>query len=131
MRVAETSHCSPLSHAAACQAVVPSPPVLLAHPTGSGKSSVRDVCSIMCAGFSLTIVPLLLLGTDQEEKLTLKAKRTEGTIMSVHLDKICLAADQEQLIMKLKLLPNDCSATVVLFMSPQAMLNLEQQGRQT
>jgi superfamily II DNA helicase RecQ len=92
-------------------------PVLLAHPTGGGKSSARDVCSVMCAGFSLTIVPLLWLGADQEEKQTLEAKHTEGAIMSVHLDEICLAADQEQLIMKLKLLPNESSTTVVLKMT--------------
>jgi superfamily II DNA helicase RecQ len=77
----------------------------------------------MCAGFSLTIVPPLSLGADQEEKLTLRAEHAEGTITSVHLDKIRSVADQELLISKLKLLPNKSSATVVLFSSPQAMLD--------
>jgi superfamily II DNA helicase RecQ len=77
----------------------------------------------MCAGFSLTIVPLLSLGADQEEKLTLRAKHAEGTITSVHLDEIRSAGDQELLISKLKLLPNESSTTVILFSSPQAMLN--------
>ena len=97
-------------------------PVLLVRPTGGGKSSVRDICSVMCAGFSLTIVPLLSLGADQEEKLTLRAEHAERSIMSVHLDEIWSAADQELLILKLKLLPNESSATVVLFSLPQATL---------
>jgi superfamily II DNA helicase RecQ len=98
-------------------------PVLLVRPTGGGKSSVRDIYSVMYAGFSLTIVPLLSLGADQEEKLTLRAKHAEGTIMSVHLDEIRSVGDQELLISKLKLLPNESSTTVILFSSPQAILN--------
>ena len=60
-------------------------PVLLVRPTGGGKSAVRDVSSILSGGFSLTITPLLSLGADQEEKITLRAKHTGGTVVAVHL----------------------------------------------
>ncbi len=43
--------------------------VLLVRPTGGGKSSVRDVYSVMCAGVSHTITPLLSLGADQTQKI--------------------------------------------------------------
>jgi hypothetical protein len=42
---------------------------------------VQDIRSVTCAGFSLTILPLLSLGADQEEKLMLGAKHAEGTII--------------------------------------------------
>ena len=53
-------------------------PILLVRPTGGGKSSVRDVYSLMKAGISLTISPLLSFGANQEEKLKLKAKQAFG-----------------------------------------------------
>jgi hypothetical protein len=98
-------------------------PVLLVRPTGGGKSSVRDVYSIMDGGFSLTITPLLSLGADQEEKLTSRAKQTTGRVVSVHLDEIRALSDQQELINELKLIPPDGHTTVVLFSSPQALLN--------
>ena len=80
-------------------------PVLLVRPTGGGKSSVRDVYSIMNGGFSLTITPLLSLGADQESKITLKARQTTGNIISVHLDEIRSSADQNTLVTMLKAIP--------------------------
>jgi superfamily II DNA helicase RecQ len=98
-------------------------PVLLVRPTGGGKSSVRDVYSIMNGGFSLTITPLLSLGADQEEKITLKAQQSAGTVLSLHLDEIRSLADQQQLVDNLKLLTKQSNTSVLLFSSPQAILN--------
>jgi superfamily II DNA helicase RecQ len=77
----------------------------------------------MDGGFSLTITPLLSLGADQEEKLTSRAKQTTGRVVSVHLDEIRALSDQQELINELKLIPPDGHTTVVLFSSPQALLN--------
>jgi superfamily II DNA helicase RecQ len=82
-------------------------PVLLVRPTGGGKSSVRDVYSVINGEFSLTITPLLSLGADQEEKITQRAKQTHGTVISVHLDEIRSLHDQQQLILELKALSAD------------------------
>ena len=98
-------------------------PVLLVRPTGGGKSAVRDVYSVLSGGFSLTITALLSLGADQEEKLSLRAKHTAGTVVAVHLDEVRSLADQQTLVNRLKLLPEDGHTTVVLFLSPQAILN--------
>ena len=98
-------------------------PVLLVRPTGGGKSAVRDVYSVMNGGFSLTITPLLSLGADQEEKITLKAKHTTGRVLSVHLDEVRSLAVQQEVIKELKAIPHDGHTTVVLFSSPQAILN--------
>jgi hypothetical protein len=98
-------------------------PVLLVRPTGGGKSAVRDVSSILSGGFSLTITPLLSLGADQEEKITLRAKDTGGTVVAVHFDEVRSVADQQSLITSLKLIPVDGHTTVIMFSSPQAILN--------
>ena len=97
--------------------------VLLVRPTGGGKSAVRDVYSVLEGGFTLTITPLLLLGADQEEKITLKAKQTTGRIVSVHLDEIRSLVVQQEVIDKFKAIPLDGHTTVVIFSSPQAILN--------
>jgi hypothetical protein len=47
----------------------PGASILLIRPTGSGKVSVHDVYSIMCAGVSFVITPLLSLGADQAENI--------------------------------------------------------------
>ena len=54
-------------------------PFLFVHPTGGGKSLVRDVHSVMFRGASLTIVPTLALGSDQKQKVYSKANQTFGT----------------------------------------------------
>ena len=113
---------SPLLHADTEQRHC-SRPVLLVRPTEGGKSSVRDVFSVMNGGFSLTITPLLSLGADQEEKITLKAKQTSGTVLSVHLDEIWSLADQQQLIKHLQSISQDFNTAVVSFSSPQAILS--------
>ena len=62
-------------------------PILLVRPTGGVKSSVHDVYSLMNAGVSLTISPLLLLGADQEEKLKVKANQDFRLLSPIHIDK--------------------------------------------
>ncbi len=52
----------------------------------------------MRGDFSLTITPLLSLGADQEEKLSLRAKDTAGTIVSLHFDEVHSLADQHTLV---------------------------------
>ena len=52
--------------------------VLLIHPTGGGKSLVRDVYSVLFRGVTLTIVPILSLGSDQKVKLKKKAQQSHG-----------------------------------------------------
>jgi hypothetical protein len=71
----------------------------------------------------LTITPLLSLGADQEEKLSLRAKHTAGTVFAVHLDEVQLLLDQQVLINNLKIIPQDGHTTILLFSSPQAILN--------
>ena len=47
--------------------------VLFVHPTGGGKSLVRDVHSVLFRGVSLTVVPMLSLGVDLSMKVREKA----------------------------------------------------------
>jgi superfamily II DNA helicase RecQ len=69
--------------------------VLLVRPTGGGKSSVRDVYFVMCAGVSLTITPLLSLGTDQTQKMRQNTSANGGPVHAYHLDELrCPQAQQ-------------------------------------
>ena len=43
--------------------------LIFVHPTGGGKSLVRDVHSVLFRGVSLTIVPVLSLGADLSIKV--------------------------------------------------------------
>ena len=57
-------------------------PVLPVRPTGGGKVSVEDVYTVINGGVSLSITPLLLLATDQDEQITLKANQEAGVLLS-------------------------------------------------
>jgi hypothetical protein len=61
--------------------------VLLVRPTGGGKSSVWDVYSVMCAGVSLTITPLLSLGVDQTQEIQQNTSTNGGPVHAYHLDE--------------------------------------------
>ena len=111
-----------LSMVVPCSGISPAP-VLLVRPTGGGKSSVRDVYSVMNGSISLTITPLLALGADQDEKISLKAKQTSGTVASVHLDEIRRKSDQQELVCLIQALPDKSHTTLFIFSSPQAILN--------
>jgi superfamily II DNA helicase RecQ len=65
--------------------------ILLTRLTGSGKSSVDDIYSIMCAGVSLVITPLLSLGADQAEKIWRNASLDGGPVHAYHLAGGCVA----------------------------------------
>jgi superfamily II DNA helicase RecQ len=97
-------------------------PVLLVRPTGGGKSSVRDVYSLMNCGVSLTISPLLSLGADQEEKLKLKANQAFGAVCPIHIDEFRSVLEQKKIVERIKLLVKEGHTTVYLFSSPQAIV---------
>jgi superfamily II DNA helicase RecQ len=97
-------------------------PLLLVRPTGGGKSMVRDVFSVLNAGVSLTITPLLSLGADQEEKVNSKSNTMFGAIAAIHLDEI-RAKHEQALIIKTILAQSSMSnTTTFLFSSPQAIV---------
>jgi superfamily II DNA helicase RecQ len=100
-------------------------PILLVRPTGGGKSSVRDVYSLMNAGVSLTISPLLSLGADQEEKLKLKAKQQFGHVCPVHIDEFRSIPEQKKMVSRIKTLLKDGDTSVFIFSSPQAIVKNE------
>ena len=100
-------------------------PILLVRPTGGGKSSVRDVYSLMKAGVSLTISPLLSLGADQEEKLKLKAKQAFGPVCPIHIDEFRSIPEQKKIVSRIKDLLKDGDTTVFIFSSPQAIVKNE------
>jgi superfamily II DNA helicase RecQ len=97
--------------------------VLLVRPTGGGKSSVRDVYSVMCAGVSLTITPLLSLGADQTQKIFRNTSINGSPVHAYHLDELWCPKAQKLLSDQLLLLSIDTDVTVFLFSSPQAMVN--------
>ena len=67
---------------------------LIVRPTGGGKSLVRDVCSVIYGGVSLTVLPLLSLGTDQSKKFHSRT-HCDGAqpVFAFHLDEM----NQEEL----------------------------------
>ena len=77
----------------------------------------------MNADVSLTITPLLSLGANQAKTILLKAKQTEGNVLSIHLDKIRAKTDQTEIVYMIKALPFESHTTVILFSSPQARVN--------
>ena len=52
--------------------------VLFIHPTGVGKSLLRDVHSVLFRGVSSTIVPVLSLGADLCQKVRQKESQGYG-----------------------------------------------------
>ena len=95
--------------------------VLLIHPTGGGKSLVRDVYSVLFRGVTLTIVPILSLGSDQKVKLKKKARQSYGRIIPIHLDEIRDIAQAKMLIADILKLPSDTTKSIVIFASPQCL----------
>jgi hypothetical protein len=61
---------------------------LLVAPTDGGRSIVRDVCGVCFHGITLTIIPLLSLGTDQSFKGFTKPSQDVGVITALHLDEM-------------------------------------------
>jgi superfamily II DNA helicase RecQ len=96
--------------------------VLLIWPTGGGKSSVRDVYSVMCAGVSLTINPLLSLGADQTEKNWKNASQNGGPVHWFHLNELRCPQAQRLLSERKLSLSVDTHTTIFIFSSPQALV---------
>jgi superfamily II DNA helicase RecQ len=97
--------------------------VLLIRPTGGGKSSVRDVYFVMCAGVSLTITPLLSLGADQPEKIRKNASQNGGPVHLFHLDKLRCPQAQHLFSERISSLSVDTHTTIFIFSPPQALVN--------
>jgi superfamily II DNA helicase RecQ len=90
---------------------------------GGGKSMVHDVFSVLNAGVSLTITPLLSLGADQEEKVNAaKSTMMFGTIAAIHLDKIWAKHEQESIIKDILSQLSMSNTTTFLFSAPQAIV---------
>jgi hypothetical protein len=98
-------------------------PLLLVRPTGGGKSAVRDTVAVILAGVVLTISPLLSLGSDQNEKIGMKASQEYGTVVSFHLDEIKERTEQQAVSDSISNLDADTTQTVFLFASPQVFVN--------
>jgi len=97
--------------------------VLFVHPTGGGKSLVRDVHSALFRGVSLTIVPVLALGADLSIKVREKASQGCGRVVSIHLDEIRNIVDAKIMIDSIENLSLDTQKTIMLFASPQALID--------
>ena len=84
---------------------------------------VRDVHSVLCRGVSLTIVPVLSLGADQQKKVIDKANQSCGRVISIHLDEIKNPTAAKEIIKRTLLLTDDTKKTILLFASPQAIVD--------
>ena len=85
-----------------------STPLLFVRPTGGGKSLVRDVYSVLFRGVSLTIVPVLSLGSDLAVNVWDKSSHsTCGCVISIHLEEITNESDVSSIIRSTLALPND------------------------
>ena len=97
--------------------------LLFVHPTGGGKSLVRDVHSTLFRGVSLNIVPVLSLGADLSLKVREKASQGCGCVVSIHLDEIQNKQDAERIIHSVEALPIATKKTIMLFASPQVLVD--------
>ena len=88
-------------------------PVLLVRPTGDGKSVVRNTCSSLACGVTLTICPLLSLSADQCKKLQY-CNQDHGPLAAFHLDEMRSKASKKRLHDLLLSLPNNTNKTVFL-----------------
>jgi hypothetical protein len=86
---------------------------LLVAPTGGDKIIVCDVCGVCFRGITLTIFPLLSLGTDQYFKGFTKPSQDDDVITALHLDEMSQTASY------LSSLPPQTAKTLFLFSSPQ------------
>ena len=96
--------------------------VLLIHPTGGGKSLVCDVYHVLFRGVTLTIVPILALGSDQKVKIQNKAVQNFGRVISIHIDEVRDTAQANDIIKEILSLPSDTTKSILLFASPQALV---------
>ena len=96
--------------------------VLFVHSTSGGKSLVRDVHPVLFRGVSLTFVSVLSLGADLSMKVQQKSLQGCGQVVSIHLDKVRSVAVGKKIIDSMESLPLDTQKTIILFASPQALV---------
>ncbi len=96
-------------------------PVTAVLPTGGGKSAIRDAHAIAHGMFTLTIVPLLSVGSDQATKIRPFSHPSTGLIHSINFDDYRSQEQQVQLVDRLRKIPFGSKQTVLLFSSPQML----------
>ena len=93
--------------------------ILLVRPTGNEKSIVRDAVAVDLRGVTLTVIPLLSLGSDQTEKIK---KSTSATgvknIFVYHLDEMRDTESLTKLLESLSNLSENTPMSIFLFASP-------------
>ena len=77
----------------------------------------------MFRGVSLTIVPVLFLGTNFTIKVKQKASQACGRIISTRLDGITNIIDTKRIIDSTLALPHNTCETIMFFASPQALID--------
>lgn len=96
-------------------------PLLFVKPTGGGKSLARDLHAVMFRGTTLTIAPILALGSDQAEKVRQKAMQTSGDVLSLRIDEVRDDEKVNEIAKLLMELPRNAEKTAMLLSSPQAI----------
>ncbi len=99
----------------------PRGPVTAVLPTGGGKSAIRDAHAIAHGMFTLTIVPLLSVGSDQASKIRPFSRPSTGLIHSINLDDYRTKEQQAPLVDRLRKVPYKSKQTILLFSSPQML----------
>ena len=88
--------------------------------TGGGKSLILAMTSIIVAGISVVIVPLLALTANQLARLN-RAVSKYGAVTAIHLDETSKDDLLHRVIPKMDSLPSNTSSTLILLCSPQAL----------
>ena len=96
--------------------------LLVVDRTGSGKSLILQTVATCVGGITLVIVPLLSLTANQLSRLEL-AGQNHGSVKAVHLDETPDALVRSVVIPKMKGMRGDGSDTLVLFCSPQYLVD--------
>ena len=91
--------------------------VYLIRKTGEGKSLVLQGMASMLKGVTISLVPLLGLGSDQQEKCSSKSS---DAVEAYHLDEY-RGSHAKLLIRHLRLYTREEKTTIILFVSPQQM----------
>jgi len=97
--------------------------VLFFHPSGGGKSLIRDVHSTIFRGISLAIVPVLLLGTDLALRVRQKVYQGCGRVSSMHIEEIQNLTDAKRIVDSIEALPLYTMKTVMIVASLQALVD--------
>ena len=84
---------------------------------------VQDVHSTLFRGVSLATVPVLSLGADFSLKVRQKVSQGCIRVVSIHLDEIQNITDAKRIIDSVEALPIDTKKTIMLFASPQALVD--------